>query len=89
MKQFDKRKMVTTRKVHKCTGCMKEIPKGEEAVYHSGKVDDGFYKYYLHLECHQYMVKWKHYFDEGVWDGCVNDIKREVSTLSFFDENNI
>lgn len=87
MKQFGTRKMVTTRKIHTCTGCMKIIPKGEEAIYHSGKVDDGFYKYYLHIECHHFMVKHKEYFDMGVWDGCVNDIKKESEAMAFFDEN--
>jgi hypothetical protein len=88
--QFDQnRKQVTTRSVQECVGCMKEVTKGTDAIYHTGKVDGGYYRFYLHLECHQFLFKHKEYLDKGVWWDCVNDIKREVSALSFFDENNI
>jgi hypothetical protein len=73
--QFGKRRMVKTRKAHKCLGCVGEIEKGAAAVYHSGKSDDEFYRYHLHVECHQFMVKKKDHLLEGVWEGCVNDIK--------------
>lgn len=77
MPGFDERKQVTTRKDHKCMGCVEVIPKGSKAIFHKGKYDEEFYRYHLHIECHQYMVKKKSYLDSGVWENCVNDIKKE------------
>lgn len=85
MKGFDKRKQVTTKKDHQCTGCMDVIPKGAKSVYHTGKYDDSFYRYHLHLECHQFMIKHKEHLLDGVWDGCVNDIGRELQERISFE----
>jgi hypothetical protein len=79
--QFGKRRAVHTRKDHKCLGCCEVIPKGAAAVYHSGKSDDEFYRYHLHVECHQFMVKNKDRLQEGVWEGCVLDIQKEKEHL--------
>ncbi|WP_034757726.1 hypothetical protein [Rossellomorea vietnamensis] len=83
--EFGKRRQVKTRKVHECIGCLKEIGKGSAAVYHTGKTDEEFYKYHLHMECHQFMVKHKEYLDKGVWKGCVHDIRTEEEKLVSFE----
>jgi hypothetical protein len=73
--------MITTRKDHKCLGCEEIIPKKTKAVYQTGKTDDDFFRYHLHVECNQFMIKHKDHLENGVWSGCVNDIKKIVERL--------
>lgn len=76
---FNSRKIIkATRKDHKCLGCLKVISTGSKAVKNSGKYEGEFYSYYLHEECDQFLASVPNQFDEGLWDGCVNDIKREM-----------
>lgn len=78
MSEFNTRKVVKTRKPHKCFGCKEEIKKGQEAVNNSGLYEDHFYNYYLCLECEKFIIeKSDEFFREGIWEDCVNEIKDE------------
>ncbi|EEM30540.1 hypothetical protein bthur0003_5920 [Bacillus thuringiensis serovar thuringiensis str. T01001] len=47
-------------------------------VNNTGKSEYEFYDYYLHTECHEFLKQHSEYLEEGVWDGCVNEIKLEM-----------
>lgn len=76
---FHKRTEVNkTRKEHECLGCLQMITTGSQAIKHQGQNEEEIYSYYLHIECHEFLVKHNEFLEEGVWDGCVNEIKSEI-----------
>ncbi|MDK7537826.1 hypothetical protein OWO94_13240 [Bacillus paranthracis] len=81
MSEFSNRHEIKkTRKDHKCLGCSKIIPIGTVAIKNSGMFENEFYSYYLHHECEDFISKNSEYFDEGLWNGCVNEIRNEFKT---------
>ncbi|MGG4288323.1 hypothetical protein ABEW81_11055 [Priestia megaterium] len=66
----------STRKDHKCLGCLNVIPKGSEAINNKGHYED-FYNYYLCTPCDEFLSKNSRHeiIEEGLFDGCVNEIK--------------
>ncbi len=50
-----KEKLVRCRKIHKCMGCNKEIPKGTYAIYESGFMDGKPVSSYTCTDC---MDEW-------------------------------
>lgn len=65
-----KKRMVKTRKEHKCYGCCDEIATGEQAIYVRGKEDDKHVNFHLHVDCHIKAMK-RDFFAEGFEKGCL------------------
>lgn len=59
------KKLVTTRKIHKCHFCSEAIAKGEQAVNVRGKEDRRYINLYLHIPCNIEARKID-LFDEGL-----------------------
>ncbi|MBW3490607.1 hypothetical protein I6L50_00195 [Bacillus sp. FDAARGOS_1420] len=78
MSEFHACKSLKIHKDQTCLGCLKNIPCGSDAIQNKGKSEYEFYDYYLHKECHEFLKQHSEYLEEGVWDGCVNDIKLEM-----------
>lgn len=72
---FNARTLVkSTRKEHQCMGCLKDIPVNSIAINNSGYYED-WYNYYLHFECEELIEKHSDFFNEGLWEGCLKDLK--------------
>ena len=54
MPEFIRDKTVTTRKVHKCHGCLEEIPKGTSVYSQTCVEDDRIYTLYMCDSCLEY-----------------------------------
>ncbi|AFV16420.1 hypothetical protein BTB_c07020 [Bacillus thuringiensis Bt407] len=78
MSTFHEHKSLKIRKDQICLGCLKNIPSDSDVVNNTGKSEYEFYDYYLHTECHEFLKQHSEYLEEGVWDGCVNEIKLEM-----------
>lgn len=81
MEVGSKRKIVATRKNHICLGCNGEIEKGDEAVLHTGKVDERSFRFYLHIECNHFIMKHRVYMEDQVWTNCIHDLKRDFDQV--------
>lgn len=75
-----KKRMVKTRKEHKCYGCCDEINTGEKAIHVRGKEDDKHVNFHLHIECHVKARK-QNMFVEGFKKGCLAN-KEEFSEFT-------
>lgn len=51
MSDFHNRKIVKTRKPHKCEGCFEEVPVGTEITNCTGVYEGDFYNYYMCDPC--------------------------------------
>ena len=75
MLEIMKKRMVTTRKDHECFACTERIEKGKQAVYATAKQDEQPIRFHLHQDCNIQLVKNKGALSNGVYYGCINDIK--------------
>lgn len=73
----DRHDVNKTRKEHKCMGCFEQIPIGSSVTLFSGLGEGGFYRMYFCIPCVDYVEKHPDDFEEGLWEGCVRDMKRE------------
>lgn len=73
------RKVNKTRKEHNCLGCLENISKGDNAINNSGMFEGEFYNYYLCLPCEEVVKENRDYFEEGLYPGCVNELKHELA----------
>lgn len=71
MLEIRNKRMVITRKVHECFGCLEEIEKGKSAVYVSAKEDEQYKSFHLHEECNKTISRDK-WCPEGT-QGTVTD----------------
>lgn len=75
---FNERKTIkSTRKEHRCHGCLQSIKKGSEAINDKG-YNDGWYSGYLHKECAD--VAAEHFklidpFGDGMPEGAILELE--------------
>lgn len=53
-----------TRRIHVCELCLRKIPKGFSARFHSGISDDGFFNYYTCNTCTKLLNNWQELFTD-------------------------
>lgn len=53
----------STRKDHRCSGCLENIPKGSSSEYRTGVIGGDFYSSYLCSSCVEYVGKYDDYAD--------------------------
>ena len=76
MSDIHSRKTVTTRKDHRCEGCVEIIPKGSKVTRCKGKWQGRFYDYHLCEPCRKYMDE---YMDEiEFMPGEIKDLRMEA-----------
>lgn len=76
------KKMVITRKMHTCFGCLEEIEKGKSAVYVTAKEDEQRIQFHLHEECNKTIVKDKWFSGSGLYKGCIKDAEKTDGALN-------
>lgn len=52
----------STRKLHTCALCLRKIPKGFSARFHTGISDEGFFNYYTCNTCTKLLEEWQELF---------------------------
>jgi hypothetical protein len=57
------RTIKSTRKEHRCFGCLEMIPKGSQAQHDTGRIGGDFYSSYLCSLCVEYVSKYDDYAD--------------------------
>lgn len=67
------KKMVITRKTHKCYACTEEIEKGKSAVYVIAKQDEERIRCYLHKGCNKKVVQKMKFSGIGLAFGCLKE----------------
>lgn len=70
------RKLVVTRKDHKCEGCFDIIPQGTETLHCKGRYDGDFYDYHMCLPCDNYISEYMDPID-GFTPGEIGDHRKE------------
>lgn len=76
MVDIKNKRMVRTRKVHTCFGCLEEISKGNSAIYINAKEDEQNVRFHLHLECNKIISKDKWFSGSGLYRGCIKDAEK-------------
>lgn len=81
MLEIRNKKMVITRKVHECFGCLEEIEKGKSAVYVSAKEDEQHVPFHLHEECNKTIARDHWFAGSGLYRGCIKDALKTSEQL--------
>jgi hypothetical protein len=70
----------STRKEHRCWGCLERISKGSQAQYDTGRIGGEFYAVHLCTQCVEYASKYddnKDPLDGGYFEGHIGIARRE------------
>lgn len=70
-------KIKSTRKDHKCDGCLEIIPKGSEAVRGSGIFEGEFYSYIICMLCDAHLTEYRKDFEDGWGAGDIGMSRKE------------
>ncbi|MGE7111256.1 hypothetical protein [Lysinibacillus sp. NPDC047702] len=76
------KRLVTTRKEHKCFGCTETIEKGQKAVACKGEQDGKPMNLHLHEECNKVIAKDKCYSGSGLFYGCIKEAEKASQAMS-------
>ena len=74
------RTIKSTRKEHRCWGCLERISKGSQAQYDTGRIGGEFYAVHLCMPCVEYASKYDDYkdpLDGGYFIGHIGIARRE------------
>lgn len=85
MLEIRKKRMVITRKMHECYGCLEKIEKGKNAVSVSAKEDEQHIQFHLHEECNKVIVKDRWFSGSGLYRGCIKDAMKTSEQLRAID----
>ena len=69
-------KVKSTRKEHKCEGCLQSIPTGSAAVRGSGLFEGGFYSYIICIQCEEHLTEYRDDFKDGWGEGDIGMSRR-------------
>ncbi|GAB3801564.1 hypothetical protein [Virgibacillus kimchii] len=86
MSGFNKSKVVKTRKVHICHGCLNLMPVGSTAINNKGYYED-WYNYYLHPECEKIAQKFGDFFQDGVFEGFVHELANHYGEDKVYEKS--
>ena len=72
-----KTKVKSTRKEHKCDGCLEVIPIGSAAARGSGMFEGHFYSYIICIPCDEHLTEYRDDFEDGWGEGDIGMSRRE------------
>lgn len=81
MLEITARKYVTTRKVHNCYACERDISAGIQAVSATTMEDANKGTIHFHDECNTLINKNKHLLQAGIYRGCIAVINKHKNWL--------
>lgn len=76
------KRLVTTRKEHKCFGCIETIEKGQKAVACKGEQDGKPMSLHLHEECNKIIAKDKWFSGSGFYFGCIKEAEKNSQNIT-------